>query len=655
MGAEKATTETEMITNEAINQYALALKAGQRCYRERVLKGEYPYLQVLDEILTERFAAYQVELGVIEIPTDRIVGTTSAGRRDAFAANFMPLLPADSEFGSKWTNLCAESLADGIRDPVRCFEYLGRFYIQEGNKRVSVLKSFDAPTVSASVARIIPPWSEDEEIRVYYEFMEFYRLSKSYAVSFSKLGSYKSLQAALGYDADHVWTEDERKTFASGIAIFSRAAASAGAKADSELFLLWLKVYGYDKLQSMDPGELTASIAGIIPDAALIDEENPIAVSTAPEEAHGGLINKLIGAVTLPNHLKIAFINDRSPEESHWVASHVLGSRALAEHFGKKVTVKVYNGDGGDEDELFDRAAADGAEVIFATTPALINSCRRAAAKYPAIKLLNCSISMPFPGVRTYYSRIYEGKFISGAVAGAMTKTGRVGYVASNPIYGVPAGINAFALGAALTCPDVRISLRWSCCTTNAFEELVWDGCDMLSARDVPTKAVEKTEYGLLRVEGDRSLTPIISPVWNWGQFYIQIVNGIFNGAWDDPGDRGKALNYWWGFDGGAVGLKTSEAIPQSMAELAELLRRGIKHGGISPFARRIVTQDGTVINDGKRWLTPEEILNIDWLADNIDGSIPSFDELLPIAKPLVRLLGIHRYEIPPDKDELQL
>lgn len=130
---------------EASAQYARALKAGQKTYKECVLEGRYPYLQILDEILNDSMVAGRVDMGVIDIPADQIVGTKSAGRRLAFAADFMPLLSADSEFGMKWIELCAAHLSDeGIRDAIRCFEYMGRFYVQEGNKRVSVLKSFGA-------------------------------------------------------------------------------------------------------------------------------------------------------------------------------------------------------------------------------------------------------------------------------------------------------------------------------------------------------------------------------------------------------------------------------------------------------------------------------------------------------------------------------
>ena len=168
-----------MPIREAKAQYTAALKAGQKCYREAVLKGRYPYPQVLDEILDEHLAAGRAELGLIDIPMDRIVGTKCKGRRNAFAADFMPLLPIESEFAAKWIALCDADLGpEGIRDPIRCYEYLGRFYVQEGNKRVSVLKSFDAPTIPGQVTRIIPAWSEDREIQLYYEFMDFYRLSR---------------------------------------------------------------------------------------------------------------------------------------------------------------------------------------------------------------------------------------------------------------------------------------------------------------------------------------------------------------------------------------------------------------------------------------------------------------------------------------------
>ena len=74
--------------------------------------------------------AGQVDLGVIEIPTDRVAGTKTIGRRSSFAADFMPLLDHDTEFATKWMDLCQAHLEEGVRDPIRCYEYMGRFYVE---------------------------------------------------------------------------------------------------------------------------------------------------------------------------------------------------------------------------------------------------------------------------------------------------------------------------------------------------------------------------------------------------------------------------------------------------------------------------------------------------------------------------------------------
>ena len=651
-----------MPVSEAQAQYAAALKAGQKCYKEAVLKGEYPYPQVLDEILDEHLAVGRAELGVIDVPMDRIVGTKSEGRRNAFASNFMPLLPMESEFGAKWIALCSANLgSEGIRDPIRCFEDHGRFYVQEGNKRVSVLKSFDAPTIAGQVTRIIPAFSEEEEVRLYYEFMDFYRLSKTYRVQFSRPGSYKKLQAALGFEADHVWTEDERKHFLTAQSGFERALSALGGdcsgEAASELFLLWLQLYKLSDMRDMTAKELAASIKKILPEAKLLSSDRPIDMSTAPGQSEKGIFTKLIDSVLLPGHLNVAFINDRASAESPWIYAHEQGRRRLEEVFGDKLSVQSYTAlESCDPDRLFDSAAEDGAQVIFATTPSLITACRRAAAKYPDCRILNCSVSMPYPGVRTYYSRIYEGKFISGAVAGAMTKSGRLGYIASNPIYGVPAGINAFALGASLTNPDAEVVLRWTCVSKDAITELRAEGCDMIANRDVTTQQQAHEAYGLCRAERDGALTPILSPVWNWGEFYVRIIQSIFSGSWEELGEKSqKAVNYWWGLSSGVVDVRPSEAMSESMCALADILKRGVISGAVDPFRRRIVTTDGRLINDGSRTLPPEEILRIDWLCDRVRGSIPAFDELLEMSRPLVRLMGVYREAIPPEKDGIQI
>ena len=653
-----------MSRQEAYEQYGKALKQGQKTYKDRVSHGRYPYLPVLDEILLDdSVIAGRVDMGVIEIPTEQIAGTKTAGRRSAFAADFMPLLSPDSEFGYKWIELCAAHLGDdGIRDPIRCYEYLGRFFVQEGNKRVSVLKSYDAPTIPGYVIRIIPEWSEDPVVQVYYEFMQSYQLTGLYQVRFTRPGSFAKLQAALGYEADHAWTDEERQRFLSSVTYFKAAFRKLGGEdlpvTAADALLVWLRVYPFEALKAPAP-ELLKTLSAVWADVKVLSQSDPIAVSTeTPEQKEEAPAPKLLGRLfkaVFPNHLNVAFINEFSPEESDWTRAHDLGRQYLEAMLGGQVTVQQFNGVRPDDNAVaaMEAAIEEGAQVIFATTPPLIDACRKIAAKYPAVRVLNCSASMPYTGVRTYYSRIYEGKFITGAIAGAMSRDGRIGYVASNPIFGVPASINAFALGARLTNAHARILLRWSCVDTDPVSQLAADGADIISNRDIPTPDRVQEPWGLCQLGPDGVLLPLASPYWHWGNFYVKIVRSIFSGGWDalSSKDGGRAVNYWWGMSSRAIDVLLNQDLPDGVKQLVGILRQGVASGAIVPFQRYIRSQDGTVRSEGDRWFSPEEILHMDWLVDCVEGSIPAFEELMPMSRSIVRLQGVYRDKIPPEKE----
>ena len=654
-----------MSRQEAREQYTKALKQGQKIYKECVVQGKYPYPQVLDEILNDAFVVGQVEMGLIEIPIEQIVGTKTAGRRTAFAANFMPLLDVESEFAIKWIDLCAAHLGDeGIRDPVRCFEYLGRFYVQEGNKRVSVLKSYNASTIPGYVIRVIPKWVDDPSVRAYYDFMASYQLTGLYRVYFSRAGSFPKLQAALGFEPDHVWTKDERQHFIAGLTFFQDAYRKQGGQSlpltTVDALLVWLRVYNFEQLWRMPAAELAKSIAAVWPDIKLTASAAPIDVSTETEEqkqedaAQPKLLGRFLKAM-FPSHLNVAFINEGNPEISDWARAHDLGRQYLETVMEDKVTTQVFNGvsPGVEAEQAIDQAVKKGAQVIFATTPPLIGACRKAAAKHPGLRVLNCSASMPYAGVRTYYSRIYEGKFITGAIAGAMSQDGQIGYVGSNPIFGVPAGINAFALGARLTNPRARIRLRWSCVEEDAMDALVREGVTLISNRDIPTPDRIREPWGLCLARPDGTLESLASPYWHWGNFYVKLVRSMFSGGWDALSSRDdeRAVNYWWGMSSRAVGVLLSQKLPDGVAQLVQILQKGVTDGSINPFLRPIRSQGGQIRSDGDKWFSPAEILHMDWLCDCVDGSIPAFDELLPRSKSIVRLQGVYRDQILPEKE----
>jgi hypothetical protein len=157
----------------SIIEYEKALKYGVRAYKTALQKGRHPYLPVLDEIIQENDILQEKNMGVIRIPLSRVVGTSTRSRTYSFASNFMPILGLKTEFAYKWSALADAQMNEGIRDPIKVYEYLNYYYVIEGNKRVSVMKFYDALEIPAEVIRKIPRKTDDKEIRIYYEFMEF--------------------------------------------------------------------------------------------------------------------------------------------------------------------------------------------------------------------------------------------------------------------------------------------------------------------------------------------------------------------------------------------------------------------------------------------------------------------------------------------------
>ena len=624
---------------ESTEQYLKALKSGQKYVKTAQAQGMSPWPAVLDEVEAGYELAGQVELGLLHIPLELVVGTRSAGRTAALAGNFMPLLEPDTEFAAKWIRLCDAHMEEGIRDPVLAYEFLGKFYIQEGNKRVSVLKSYDALTVAANVIRILPARSEDPEVKRYYEFLQFYARSGVYGLSFEKPGGFARLQAALGMEPEHLWTEEERRSFRSGFARFREAYAKMKVQpaTPAEALLVWLQVFRFAEIKETPMTALVDRIASLWPDKSLV--------------------SKLITAVSQPDRVRVAFIYGFDPKTSGWTRGHDLGRQALEEALGDHVEVQTYIARDRDYFAALTGAAEDGAELIFATTPPMIDACRRLAALNKKVKVFNCALSQPYTGVTMYYSRIYECKFITGAIAGAMTANDRVGYISGYPIFGEPAAINAFALGVRMVNPRARVELLWSCTRRDCVRELRRRGIRVISNRDSSTPESNHWafDWGTYLEDEEGELIPLATPCWNWGVLYEKLVRSALAGDLE-TGPADKAVNLWFGLDSGVVDVQLSDRLPEGVRSLALLLRSGLAKGRIDPFHGRILDQNGVLRCEGEGSLGPETLARMDWLCENVDGRIPSFEELLPGARELVRLLGIYRDDLSTQvKEEKQL
>jgi basic membrane lipoprotein Med (substrate-binding protein (PBP1-ABC) superfamily) len=227
-------------------------------------------------------------------------------------------------------------------------------------------------------------------------------------------------------------------------------------------------------------------------------------------------------------------------------------------------------------------------------------------------------------------------------VAGAMAENDKIAYVADYPIYGMIANINAFALGANCVNPRAKVHLVWSTRKDYNLDAFLRENdIQYVSNQDMITPANASRQFGLYKYENGEAQN-LVMPVWNWGIFYERMIQRILAGAYQSEGQaEAKALNYWWGMSAGVIDLICSKHVPVGVQRLVEHMRYDICGGHIEPFYGEIRSQAGETKNIGEAGMRPEDIMKMDWLVDNVIGEIPSVDELIEGAKPVVELKGV--------------
>ena len=247
------------------NDYREAQKLAVKEYKKATARGESPYPIGLETIVSSGQMAAGRNLGLEQIPLALVVGTKHEGRNNAFARNFMPLLSSSSEFADKWITLCDAHLTEGIREPVKLYEYRNRFYVEEGNKRVSILKYFEADSVDAYVVRIPSAQDGTEEAVLYEAFLRFYDRSGLRTVEFSAPGSYERLQESVGKGPDEVWTEEDRRDFLSFYYYFHKEYVSIGKgktlRSLCDDMLTFIEMHGYQNVRDLGPLQLRELIS----------------------------------------------------------------------------------------------------------------------------------------------------------------------------------------------------------------------------------------------------------------------------------------------------------------------------------------------------------------------------------------------------------
>lgn len=617
--------------------YEKAKKLGEREYRRRLVKGQYPYLPSLDEMVSEIGRMPEISLGTAEIPMDMIVGTRTSGRKNAFAANFMPLMGIETEFAAKWSRLYDSQVEEGIRDPIKVYEFMNRFYVEEGNKRVSVMKFVGAVTIPANVIRIRPPRTDSEQSRLYYEYLDFYKVTKSFEIVFSAPGRYEKLARILEQNLQDPWPEELLEKLHAGLIAFKEIYyAKGGRKLNltiGDALLIYLSVYSLDSLLREGSDEISRRLLRLWREYIAASQPEGIALIEKREDAETvkkksplAKMADLVGHYSPAHPLKIAFVHERSAASSGWVYGHMLGMNHLKNAFGSLVQTMHFDNCTSEEDirAAFDTAREEGCGMIFTTASSLMPFALRFAVENPAVKVLNCGVNQTQHALRFYYGKMYEAKFILGALAASLADDHQISYRASKKDATAIANVNAFAIGAQLTDPCCRVRLHWigeesrSDSATPDYREKeihVFSDIDIIRPDD------ESRRYGVFMIDEKGNFRRLAASIWNWGAFYELIVRKVLDGTYDSvpASQKDRALNYFLGISSGIIDVILSDDLPRPSFRLAKMLRKGIAEGRISPFEGVIFDREGKAHGAEEAFLSTGQIMEMDWFAENID------------------------------------
>ncbi len=625
---------------DTISAYEQARKRARRAYNLKVSLGRSGNLPYLDELLSNVEIVNKEVLGNFDLPLKKIIGTYSSGRSTAFAYNFMPLLAPDTEFAMKWRSLYRHQVTDGITDPIKVYEYLNRYYVVEGNKRVSVMRFFDASTISADVTRLIPKYDEnDETIRQYYEFLEFYREFKLSNIWTKSPGGFRQMaqmirsirlpdgetEADRGrYFMDNYYTPFRSLLYEMG---GDRMGLSTG-----DVFLRYFTLYHI-------PAEITeervkAKLEKLCEELRTSIGYEDVDLQIKPEttEPPSSLLSAIINIVKPRQKLKIAFAYSGKLEESNWTKAHENGRMHVQQALDNDVQTTYLQGVAEDLSAYaaFKALITQGYHVIFATSPAFAHGALKAALEFPQARIFVCSELMPSRHMHTYFGRIYEPRFLTGLIAGSLTRSNIIGYVGSYPVRGVISGVNAFALGVRTVNPKARVLVNWACHweephpPTSRSRELMAAGADIISHQNTFTGVGFEGEYGLYSLECENPDCGvgqyIATPVWHWGVFYEKAVRNLLASG---TGEDYKPMQFWWGLDSGIVDVMYAKKyVPLETHKLVQMFKRMMMEDAYNPFTGSILDVDGLErLHDGET-ASVQDIIGMDWFVHGLEGDL---------------------------------
>lgn len=316
-----------------------------------------------------------------------------------------------------------------------------------------------------------------------------------------------------------------------------------------------------------------------------------------------------------------------------WSYQHDQGRQELEKEMEGKVETAYLESvpEGADAERAIERFARSGCDIIFTTSFGYMDATNKVAGRFPDVKFEHATgYKRDHPNVSTYNSKFYQGRYIIGQIAAAVSEKGEAGYIASFPIPEVVRGINAFLLGAQSVNPDFKLKVVWVNSwfdpgrEADAAEALINQGVDVLTQHTDSTAPMQVAAEAGIHAFGQASdmikfgpSTQLTSIVDDWGPYYIRRVKALRDGTWEQS-------DTWGGLKEGHVAMAPYTNMPEEVAEKARETEAKIALGELEPFTGPINKQDGTPwLAEGQK-ADPGELLGLNFYIEGVTGSLPN-------------------------------
>ena len=329
---------------------------------------------------------------------------------------------------------------------------------------------------------------------------------------------------------------------------------------------------------------------------------------------------------------KVGFVYVGPIGDHGWSYQHNVGRLAVNNAYGDKIKTTYVESvpEGADAARVITKLARSGHKLIFTTSFGYMNPTLKVAKRFPNVKFEHATGFKPAKNIANYSARFYEGRHVVGLIAGKMTKSNTIGYVASFPIPEVIRGINATFLAARSVNPKIKIKIIWVYTwfdpgkEANAAKALIAQGADIIMQHTdspAPLQQAQKSKVWAVGQASDMAafgpkaqLTAIID---DWNAYYIQRTKALLDGTW-------KSQTVWGGFKSGMVKMAPyNKAIPANVVAMAEKAKEGIFNGTIHPFAGPIKDQKGKIRVAAGKNADDGMLLGMNFYVEGIDSKIP--------------------------------